>query len=71
MLISVNMEPETRDAAIAALDALRAELEAEGVPVKPIRDTNEKISCKPSTRGRKRSSWRPCREFALSSDACR
>jgi hypothetical protein len=34
MLISVNMEPETRDAAIAALDALRAELEAKGVPVR-------------------------------------
>ena len=30
MFISVNMEPETRDAAIAALNALRAELEAKG-----------------------------------------
>jgi len=33
MFISVNVEPETRDAAIAALDTLRAELEAKGVPV--------------------------------------
>src|SRR5512146_1577863 len=32
--ISLNVEPETREAAIAALDALRAELEAKGVPVK-------------------------------------
>jgi catechol 2,3-dioxygenase-like lactoylglutathione lyase family enzyme len=34
MFISLNVEPETRGAAIAALDALRAELEARGVPVK-------------------------------------
>jgi uncharacterized glyoxalase superfamily protein PhnB len=34
MFISLNVEPETREAAIAALDALRAELEAKGVPVK-------------------------------------
>jgi catechol 2,3-dioxygenase-like lactoylglutathione lyase family enzyme len=34
MFISVNVEQETREAAIAALDALRAEFEAEGVPVK-------------------------------------
>jgi catechol 2,3-dioxygenase-like lactoylglutathione lyase family enzyme len=34
MFISVNVEPETRDAAVAALDALRAELEAKGVSVK-------------------------------------
>jgi catechol 2,3-dioxygenase-like lactoylglutathione lyase family enzyme len=34
MFISLNVEPETREAAIAALDALRAELEARGVPVK-------------------------------------
>ena len=34
MFISVNVEPETREAQIAALDALRAELEAKGVPVK-------------------------------------
>ena len=34
MFISVNVEPETREAQIAALDALRAELEARGVPVK-------------------------------------
>ena len=34
MFISVNVEPETREAAIAALDALRAELEAKGVSVK-------------------------------------
>jgi hypothetical protein len=34
MFISVNVEQETREAAIAALDALRAELEAEGVSVK-------------------------------------
>ena len=34
MFISVNVEPETREAAIAALDALCAELEAKGVPVK-------------------------------------
>ncbi len=29
-----GVEPETREAAVAALDALRAELEAKGVPVK-------------------------------------
>jgi catechol 2,3-dioxygenase-like lactoylglutathione lyase family enzyme len=34
IFISLNVEPETREAAIAALDALRAELEAKGVPVK-------------------------------------
>ena len=34
MFISVNVEPETREAAIAALDALRLELEAKGVRVK-------------------------------------
>ena len=34
MFISLNVEPETREAAVAALDALRAELEAKGVPVK-------------------------------------
>ncbi len=34
MFISLNDEPQTRQAAIAALDALRAELEAKGVPVK-------------------------------------
>jgi catechol 2,3-dioxygenase-like lactoylglutathione lyase family enzyme len=34
MFISVNAEPQTPEAAIAALDALRAELEAKGVPVK-------------------------------------
>jgi catechol 2,3-dioxygenase-like lactoylglutathione lyase family enzyme len=34
MFISLNVEPQTREAAIAALDALRAELEAKGVPVK-------------------------------------
>lgn len=34
MFISLNVEPATRDAAVAALDALRAELEAKGVPVK-------------------------------------
>src|SRR5204863_738656 len=33
MFISLNVEPQTRDAAIAALDALRAELESKGVPV--------------------------------------
>src|SRR6266446_524775 len=32
--ISLNVEPPTREAAIAALDALRAELEAKGAPVK-------------------------------------
>jgi catechol 2,3-dioxygenase-like lactoylglutathione lyase family enzyme len=34
MFISLNVEPATREAAIAALDALRAELESKGVPVK-------------------------------------
>jgi catechol 2,3-dioxygenase-like lactoylglutathione lyase family enzyme len=34
MFISLNVEPETSKAAAAALDALRAELEAKGVPVK-------------------------------------
>lgn len=34
LLISLNVEPATPDAAIAALDGLRAELEAKGVPVK-------------------------------------
>ena len=34
MFISLNVEPQTREAAVAALDALRAELEARGVPVK-------------------------------------
>ena len=34
MFISVNVEPETREAEITALDALRAEFEAKGVPVK-------------------------------------
>ncbi len=34
MFISLNVEPATREGAIAALDALRAELEAMGVPVK-------------------------------------
>jgi catechol 2,3-dioxygenase-like lactoylglutathione lyase family enzyme len=34
MFISLNVEPATREGAIAALDALRAELEAKGVPVK-------------------------------------
>ena len=34
MFISLNVEPETREAAVAALDALRAEFEARGVPVK-------------------------------------
>jgi hypothetical protein len=29
----MNADPETREAQIAALDALRAELEAKGVPV--------------------------------------
>jgi catechol 2,3-dioxygenase-like lactoylglutathione lyase family enzyme len=32
--VSPNDEPETREAAVAALDALRAELEAKGAPVK-------------------------------------
>jgi catechol 2,3-dioxygenase-like lactoylglutathione lyase family enzyme len=34
MFISLNAEPQTRQAATAALDALRAELEAKGVSVK-------------------------------------
>jgi catechol 2,3-dioxygenase-like lactoylglutathione lyase family enzyme len=34
MFISLNVEPATREAAVAALDALRAELEVRGVPVK-------------------------------------
>jgi hypothetical protein len=34
MFISLNVEPQTREVAVAALDALRAELEAKGVPVK-------------------------------------
>jgi len=34
MFISLNVEPATREAAAAAVDALRAELEAKGVPVK-------------------------------------
>ena len=34
MFISLNVEPTTREAAIAAVDALRAELEAKGVAVK-------------------------------------
>jgi catechol 2,3-dioxygenase-like lactoylglutathione lyase family enzyme len=34
MFISLNVEPETHEAAVAALDALRAEFEAHGVPVK-------------------------------------
>jgi catechol 2,3-dioxygenase-like lactoylglutathione lyase family enzyme len=34
IFISLNVAPETREAAIAALDALRAELEARGVAVK-------------------------------------
>ena len=34
MFISVNVEQETREAAVAALDALRAELEAKGISVK-------------------------------------
>ena len=34
MFISLNVEPETREAAVAALDALRAKFEAKGVPVK-------------------------------------
>jgi catechol 2,3-dioxygenase-like lactoylglutathione lyase family enzyme len=33
MFISLNVEPATPETAIAALDALRAELEARGVPV--------------------------------------
>jgi uncharacterized glyoxalase superfamily protein PhnB len=34
MFISLNVQPQTHEAAIAALDALRAEFEAEGVTVK-------------------------------------
>jgi catechol 2,3-dioxygenase-like lactoylglutathione lyase family enzyme len=34
LFISLNVEPATREAATAALDELRAELEARGVPVK-------------------------------------
>jgi uncharacterized glyoxalase superfamily protein PhnB len=34
MFISLNVEPETREAEAAALDTLRAELEARGVQVK-------------------------------------
>jgi hypothetical protein len=34
ILVSVNVEQDTREAAIAALDALRGEPEAKGVPVK-------------------------------------
>ena len=34
MFISLNVEPPTHEAAVAALDALRAELEAKGAPVK-------------------------------------
>src|SRR6202522_1473558 len=34
MFISLNVEPATRETAVSALDALRAELEANGVPVK-------------------------------------
>jgi len=34
MFISLNAQPETHEAAVAALDALRAELEARGAPVK-------------------------------------
>jgi catechol 2,3-dioxygenase-like lactoylglutathione lyase family enzyme len=34
MFISLNVEPATHEAAVAALDTLRAELEAKGVPVK-------------------------------------
>ena len=34
MFISLNVEPPTPEAATAALDALRAELEAKGAPVK-------------------------------------
>jgi catechol 2,3-dioxygenase-like lactoylglutathione lyase family enzyme len=33
MFISLNVEPETHEAAVAALDALRAELEGRGVQV--------------------------------------
>jgi len=47
MFISLNVEPETQEAAIAALDALRAELAAKGVssslasPGRAIRPTEE------------------------------
>ena len=34
MFISLNVEPHSREGEIAALDALRAELKAKGVPVK-------------------------------------
>ena len=34
VFISVNVEPQTPEAGIAALDALRVELEAKGAPVK-------------------------------------
>ncbi len=34
IFISLNFEPHSREAAVAALDALRAELEAKGAPVK-------------------------------------
>jgi uncharacterized glyoxalase superfamily protein PhnB len=34
MFISLNVEPATHEAQIAALDALRTELEARGAPVK-------------------------------------
>src|ERR1035438_5058923 len=34
MFISLNIEPPSHEAATAALDSLRAELEAKGVPVK-------------------------------------
>jgi len=34
MFVSLNVEPATREAAAAAVDALRAELEAKGVAVK-------------------------------------
>src|SRR5215468_4022711 len=34
MFISLNVDPETHEAAVATLDALRAELEARGVAVK-------------------------------------
>ena len=34
MFISLNVEPHSHEAAVAALHALRAELEAKGVPVK-------------------------------------
>ncbi len=34
LFVSVNVEPSTREAAIAVLDTLRAEFEAKGVPVK-------------------------------------